>query len=138
MDKKLWEEAVKFHGHECAGLAIGMKACEVIIDEMNVDREDKIICIAENKTCPLDGIRSVFGCDYDKKNLFYREGEELAFNIYNRQNNDSMRVVYKGKNPKDTKEEYMKYVLESDNDDLFDVGKVKYNLSDIYDELEEI
>ena len=42
-----------------------------------------IICITENNTCPIDGIKYVFGCDYDKKNLFYKESGELAFNIFN-------------------------------------------------------
>ena len=29
MNRKLWDKAVAFHGHECPGLAIGLKASEV-------------------------------------------------------------------------------------------------------------
>ncbi|MDZ4910872.1 formylmethanofuran dehydrogenase, partial [Clostridium perfringens] len=58
MERLLWEEAVRFHGHECPGLAIGMKACEAIISKMNIKpKKDKIICITENNTCPIDGIK---------------------------------------------------------------------------------
>lgn len=129
MNNLLWEEAVKFHGHECPGLAIGIRACEAIISKMNIKpEEDKIICITENNTCPVDGIKYVLGCDYDKKNLFYKESGELAFNIFNTSNNDSLRIIYKVKNNTHSKDEYMKYILSSDIDELFDFSKVKYYL----------
>ena len=129
MNNLLWKEVVKFHGHECPGLAIGIRACEAIISKMNIKpKEDKIICITENNTCPVDGIKYVFGCDYDKKNLFYKESDELAFNIFNASNNDSLRIIYKGKNNTDTKDGYMKYILSADIDELFDFSKVQYDL----------
>ena len=129
MNNLLWEEAVKFHGHECPGLAIGIRACEAIISKMNIKpKEDKIICITENNTCPVDGIKYVFGCDYDKKNLFYKESDELVFNILKTSNNDSLRIIYKGKNDTDSKDGYMKYILNADIDELFDFSKVKYDL----------
>lgn len=129
MNNLLWEEAVKFHGHECPGLAIGIRACEAIISKMNIKpKEDKIICITENNTCPVDGIKYVFGCDYDKKNLFYKESDELVFNIFKTSNNDSLRIIYKGKNDTDSKDGYMKYILSADIDELFDFSKVKYDL----------
>ena len=129
MNNLLWKEVVKFHGHECPGLAIGIRACEAIISKMNIKpKEDKIICITENNTCPVDGIKYVFGCDYDKKNLFYKESDELAFNIFNASNNDSLRIIYKGKNNTDTKDGYMKYILSAHIDELFDFSKVKYDL----------
>lgn len=129
MKSLFWEEAVRFHGHECPGLAIGVKACEAIISKMNIKpKKDEIICITENDTCPLDGIKYVFGCDYDKKNLFYKKSEELAFNIFNVNNNDSLRIIYKGKNNADSKDEYIKYILNENIDKLFDFSEVKYSL----------
>ena len=125
----LWEEVVKFHGHECPGIAIGVRACEAIINEMNIrPKMDKIICISENNTCPVDGIKYILGCDYDKKNLFYKGSEDLAFNIFNLRNMDSLRIVYKGQNNTSSKEEYIKYILNADIDELFDFFKVKYTL----------
>ena len=127
--EELWKKAIKFHGHECPGLAIGIRACEAIISKMNIKpKEDKIICITENNTCPVDGIKYVFGCDYDKKNLFYKESDELVFNILKTSNNDSLRIIYKGKNDTDSKDGYMKYILNADIDELFDFSKVKYDL----------
>ncbi|WP_419724627.1 FmdE family protein [Terrisporobacter petrolearius] len=129
MNSLLWEEAVRFHGHECPGLAIGIKACEAIIGKMNIKlNKDEIICITENNTCPVDGIKYVFGCDYDKKNLFYKESGELAFNIFNINNKDSLRIIYKGKNNTNSKDEYTNYILNENVDELFDFSKVKYSL----------
>lgn len=129
MNNLLWEEAVKFHGHECPGLAIGVKACEAIMSEMNINPvEDKIICITENNTCPVDGIKCILGCDYHKENLFYKESGELAFNVFNLSNNDSLRIIYKGNSNTDSKNKYMKYILNADIDELFDYSKVKYTL----------
>lgn len=129
MDNLLWEEAVKYHGHECPGLAIGIKACEAIMNEMNIEpKENEIVCISENNTCPIDGIKFVFGCDYNKQNLLYKESEDLAFNIFNIANNDSLRIIYKGQNNTNSKTEYMKYILNADIYELFDFSKVKYHL----------
>ena len=36
MNNLLWEEIVKFHDHECTGIAIGFKACEVIKSKINI------------------------------------------------------------------------------------------------------
>lgn len=63
--------STKFNGNKCSGLAIGVKACEVIISKMNIEpKKDKIICITENNICSIDGIKYVFDCDYGKKIYF--------------------------------------------------------------------
>ena len=41
MNNLLWEEIVKFHDHECTGIAIGFKACEVIKSKINIDENIK-------------------------------------------------------------------------------------------------
>lgn len=132
MENLLWEEAAKFHGHKCPGLAIGVKACEAIITKMNLNpKEDKIICISENNTCPVDGIKSIFGCDFDKKTLFYEETDELAFNIFNLKDNNSLRIIYKDKANILTKEEKINHILNADINDIFDIGKVKFDYKNI-------
>lgn len=129
MDNLLYKEVVKFHGHECPGISIGMKACEAIISKMNINPgKDKIICITENDTCPIDAIKYVFGCDYNKNNLIYKESESLAFNIFNANRNESLRIIYKGKNNTNSKEDYIKYILNANTDELFDFSEVKYDL----------
>lgn len=126
MNNLLWEEVVKFHGHKCPGIAMGFKACEVISSK--IDKDDEIICISENNTCPVDAIKYIFKCDYDKGNLILKEDKDLAFNIFNKTKNFNFRVVYKGKNNCPTKEEYMNYILNAPIDELFDFTEVKYSL----------
>lgn len=34
MDQVLWDECVRFHGHECPGLAIGYRAAEIAKEQL--------------------------------------------------------------------------------------------------------
>ena len=36
MNKELWEKAVAFHGHACPGLALGVRLCEFVQQELGV------------------------------------------------------------------------------------------------------
>jgi formylmethanofuran dehydrogenase subunit E len=52
MDKILWETAVKFHSHECPGLAIGFKACERQFQEYILNASPDEIFNFRNQTSP--------------------------------------------------------------------------------------
>lgn len=47
MNKELWKKCVEFHGHECPGLAIGFRACEVAVEKMNLkfSSDEEIVCV---------------------------------------------------------------------------------------------
>lgn len=126
MNNLLWEETVKFHGHECPGIAIGFKVCEAIKSKINID--ENIVCISENNSCPIDAVKYIFNFDYKKGNLILREDKDLAFNIIDKKNDKSFRVVYKGENNYNTKKEYINYILKARINELFDFTEVKYNL----------
>ena len=79
MNNLLWEEIVKFHDHECTGIAIGFKACEVIKSKINID--ENIVCIIENNSSPIDEVKYIFNFDYKKGNLILREDKGLAYNL---------------------------------------------------------
>ena len=67
-DKELWEKVTEYHGHKCPGIAMGFKMCEAAILEMDANpSEDEIVCISENKTCPVDAVRFIFGCTEDNQ-----------------------------------------------------------------------
>ncbi|MDR0662768.1 MAG: FmdE family protein, partial [Spirochaetaceae bacterium] len=36
MNLDFWDKARAFHGHTCPGLAIGVKACEAVVEKMGV------------------------------------------------------------------------------------------------------
>ena len=45
-----WEKAVSFHGHECPGLAIGVRAVEAAEAKLGIafSRDEEIVCVTEN------------------------------------------------------------------------------------------
>ena len=59
MDKAMWEKAVAFHGHECPGLALGVRLCEFVQARLGhaSTPDEELVCIAETDACPGDAIQ---------------------------------------------------------------------------------
>ena len=89
MNKELWKKAVEFHGHECPGLAIGVKACEAAMVKLGINKteDEDIVCVTENDACGVDAIQSILGCSIGKGNLIYRGTGKQAFSFFDRRNN---------------------------------------------------
>lgn len=60
----VWEKAVEFHGHECPGLAIGVRAVEAAKVKMGIhfSQDEEIVCVTENDACGVDAIQVLAGC----------------------------------------------------------------------------
>ena len=52
MDKAMWEKAVAFHGHECPGLALGVRLCEFVQARLGhtAAPDEELVCIASVET----------------------------------------------------------------------------------------
>lgn len=74
MNDELWYECVKFHGHECPGLAIGFRAALIAKEKMEVSfsQDEEIVCITENDACGVDAIQVITGCTLGKGNLILK------------------------------------------------------------------
>lgn len=123
MHNTLWNEAVKFHGHECPGLAIGFKACEIAIKTMGISfsKDEDIVCITENDACGVDAVQFLTGCTMGKGNLIYRDTGKMAFSFFNRQNGDSIRLVFKRSDQKMDRKQSQEYILTAPDKDVFDI-----------------
>jgi formylmethanofuran dehydrogenase subunit E len=122
MNKELWQKAVAFHGHECPGLAIGFKACEVAVKKLGVGRaeDEEIVCVTENDACGVDAVQAILGCSIGKGNLIYRGTGKQAFSFFNRRTGEKIRVYLKAQRDAGMgREEWKKKLLESDVEDLF-------------------
>lgn len=126
MDRKLWEKTIEFHGHECPGIAMGFKMCEAAILEMDVNiLEDEVVCISENKTCPVDAVRFIFGCTEDNQKLEIRPSDDLAFSFFNKTNGEKLKVKLKElkKDKKMDKNEFMNYILNANPFELVEFSE---------------
>lgn len=90
INQELWNRCVEFHGHTCAGIAIGFRAAyfglELILDEIEQSETDKICCEMNSNKCPADGVRFLIGATEEngklKTVLPLSETEPLHFKFY--------------------------------------------------------
>ncbi|MBN1298277.1 MAG: TraR/DksA C4-type zinc finger protein [Actinobacteria bacterium] len=131
MNRDLWNKAVAFHGHECPGLAIGFKAYEAACKKMGigVSEDEQIVCVTENDACGVDAIQALLSCTMGKGNLIYRDTGKQAFSFFNRSNGKKLRVcLIPGKNEDLDREQWRKYLLNADVDEIFTFSKPKFKL----------
>ncbi|MCX7884197.1 MAG: FmdE family protein [Caloramator sp.] len=130
MNKKLWEKCIEFHGHECPGLAIGFRACEIAVEKLNLtfSKDEEIVCITENDACGVDAVQVVTGCTMGKGNLIFKDRGKMAFSFIKRNTGEGIRVVLKPSNKEMSREERKQYILEAPEDDVFEVKPLSVKL----------
>jgi formylmethanofuran dehydrogenase subunit E len=130
MNRELWEKSVKFHGHECPGLAIGFKACEAAIEKMNLNfsKDEELVCVTENDACGVDAVQVITGCTFGKGNLIYRDTGKMAFSFFNRRKDESLRVVLKPFKKEMDRKQRQEYILNSPVDEIFNFTKPAFEL----------
>ena len=124
MDMTVWERCVAFHGHECPGLAIGVKVCEAARKHLGVEfsSDEQVVCVTENDACCVDGVQFLAGCSVGKGNLIFRNRGKMAFTFFRRDTGRGMRFVLKNTVSRGDldRESYQEKLLETDPDELFD------------------
>lgn len=130
MDKKMWEKCVEFHGHECPGLAIGFKACELAIKNLGLEfsKDEELVCVTENDACGVDAVQVLCGCSFGKGNLIYRDRGKQAFSFFKRNTGQSARFVLKNMPRSGDKEQRKNQLLNTPSEELFDVKTPEYEL----------
>ena len=130
MNNALWEKAVAFHGHECPGLALGVRLCEYVQEHLHLrfSEDEQLVCIAEADSCPADAIQALLGCTFGKGNLLYRPTGKTAYNFYNRTTGKSVRVVALRSKSELSREARKRQILEAPLEELFTTTEVKYPL----------
>lgn len=131
MTQDLWAKAVAFHGHECGGIALGVRACMEAIVRLGItfSKDEELVCVTENDACGVDAVQAILGCTLGKGNLIYYGTGKMAFNFYNRRTGGSVRLIAKPKKPEGNKgKEYIDYVLSGPLEEIFTVGETRYQL----------
>ncbi|MDD4774230.1 MAG: FmdE family protein [Eubacteriales bacterium] len=127
----LWNKALAFHGHECPGLAIGVKACEAAAQKLGigVSDDEEIVCVTENDACGVDAVQAIFSCTIGKGNLIYRGTGKQAFSFFNRADGRKLRVCLKpNKNSDMDRSEWQEYLLSAPVDEVFSFSEPAYDM----------
>ena len=99
---ELFELGMKFHGHKCPAMPLGLRAGLAAMKTLNVKRaQDKeLFVISETGKghaagCFLDGIMVATGCTYGKSNIEKRYYNKMAFTLIDQQAGRAVRVSLK-------------------------------------------
>jgi formylmethanofuran dehydrogenase subunit E len=87
------DATIRFHGHTCPGLAIGIRAAEIALREVGRDGDEEIVAVVETDMCGVDAIQYLTGCTFGKGNLIHLDYGKNAFSFYRRSDGKSLRVV---------------------------------------------
>ncbi|SDB50365.1 formylmethanofuran dehydrogenase subunit E [Desulfonatronum thiosulfatophilum] len=88
------DRAVAFHGHECPGLWIGLRAAELCLRELGHNDDNPITAVVETDMCGVDGIQVLTGCTLGKGNLIHRDLGKTAFSFYRTTDGKALRAVF--------------------------------------------
>jgi len=91
------EQTIKFHGHSCPGLALGIRASEWALAEFGRAVDEDIVAVVETDMCAVDAVQFLTGCTFGKGNLIYMDYGKNAFTFYRRSDGKAIRIVGKSK-----------------------------------------
>lgn len=130
--ERLWGEAVKFHGHSCPGLAIGVRIALDYRDETGLSaraEDEEIVAVVETDACGVDGIQIILGCTAGKGNLWLSRRGKHVFTIYNRADGRGLRYCWKSYGLDGlSREDRTKSFLNVPKDELYTVEPARYPL----------
>ncbi len=105
MDAKLeqiFETGLKFHGHKCPAMPMGLRAGLAAMRTLGVARarDKELTLISETGRghaagCFLDGLMMATGCTYGKSNAEKRYYNKMAFTLIDNQRGKAVRVSLK-------------------------------------------
>ena len=93
--KETIEEVIRFHGHSCPGLSIGIRASELAKRELGDLPDSKLVCVTETDMCGVDAVQYLTGCTFGKGNLVHRDYGKMAFTFFNRETGQGFRCLFK-------------------------------------------
>ncbi len=93
VDQVTIDKVVEFHGHMCAGLAMGIRAAEIGLAEVGAHASDEeVVAIVETDMCAVDAIQFLTGCTLGKGNLVHRDHGKNAYTFIRRSDGKAVRV----------------------------------------------
>jgi formylmethanofuran dehydrogenase subunit E len=97
-----FDTAMKFHGHKCPAMPMGLRAGLAAMKALGVERSQDKELFVESETgkghaagCFLDGIMTATGCTYGKANIQKLYYSKMAFTLIDMKTGKAVRVSLK-------------------------------------------
>jgi formylmethanofuran dehydrogenase subunit E len=95
LSRETISNVIKFHGHSCPGLTIGIRVSELVRRELGNLPDARLVCITETDMCGVDAVQYLTGCTYGKGNLIHRDYGKTAFTFFDRETGRGFRCLFK-------------------------------------------
>jgi formylmethanofuran dehydrogenase subunit E len=92
---ELIEKTIKFHGHNCPGVSLGIRASELALSEFQRAPDEEIVAVVETDMCGVDAIQYLTGCTFGKGNLIHLDHGKNVFTFYRRSDGKGIRISAK-------------------------------------------
>ncbi len=88
------EDAERFHGHMCPGLALGYRVAVEAMNALGCGRaeDEELVAVVENDSCAVDAIQVVCSCTFGKGNLIFRDHGKHVYTLYDRRRGRGVRL----------------------------------------------
>ena len=100
--EEIFETGLKFHGHKCPAMPMGLKAGLAAMKALGVERSQDKELFIESETgkghaagCFLDGLMTATGCTYGKSNIQKLYYNKMAFTLIDQQTGRAVRISLK-------------------------------------------
>lgn len=87
------DATISFHGHSCPGLAIGIRAAELALRELDNPKDTEIVAVVETDMCGVDALQFLLGTTMGKGNLIHRDHGKMAFSFFRRETGQGFRAM---------------------------------------------
>lgn len=129
--KNLMENAVRFHGHICPGLAIGVLAAKYTLEHGYLYApNEELVVIVENDNCSVDALQVLLGTTFGKGNLIHQDYGKANYYFYDRRTEKGTRMTLKSRDFGDkklSKNEKIQVLLNSKPEDIFIIDDIEFN-----------
>lgn len=129
--KDLMEKAVRFHGHICPGLAIGVLAAKYVLEHgYDYSPNEELVAVVENDNCSIDAIQVILGTTFGKGNLVHQDYGKINYYFYDRRTKKGIRLAINSKKfdaKKLSRDEKIQFLLNSKPEDIFNIYDIEYN-----------
>jgi len=129
--KEFMEKAVRFHGHICPGLTIGVLAAKYVLEQgYDYSPNEELVAIVENDNCSVDALQAILGTTFGKGNFIHQDYGKNNFTFYDRRTEKGVRLsikISKSSNKKLTRDEKIQFLLNSKPEDIFNINEIDFN-----------
>ena len=118
---RLYGDCVRFHGHGCPLLALGVRVCETALERLKLadPAPGRLVCVSEFDGCCVDAIQIGLHCTAGAKHLLYYKTGKLIFTVYDLETGADVRICARKEIVEDIRQMEPEAVLAAPEEALF-------------------